>query len=158
MVFSTLIGDSAVAFYEQFHRYGLAQPLCSPITAETEIQAMDIARYNKNIFSSFFPYFKTVDSPANQAFIEAYKKRFRSDTISSVMQNTYNSIYLLSDALKKTRRLTIDSIRRELNSAAFDSPQGYIRFDENNHHLWQCARIGHVTEQGEFEIVWESKP
>lgn len=155
IVFSTLIGDSAVAFYEQFHRYGFEQPLCSPITAETEIQAMDIAGYNQNIFSSF-PYFKTVDSAANHAFIEAYKKRYRSDTISSVMQNTYNSIYLLSDALKKTRQLNIDSIRRALNSAAFDSPQGYIRFDENNHHLWQCARIGHVTERGDFEVVWES--
>ncbi|WP_353948416.1 transporter substrate-binding protein [Sporolactobacillus sp. Y61] len=154
VVFSTLVGDSAVSFYQQFYQNGFEQPICSPITAETEITAMH-HEYSKNIFSSF-PYFNTVKSLSNKTFIQAYEKQYSSKVISSVMQNTYNSIYLLKDAVQRANKLDTDSIRRSLNQSSFDSPQGYIRFDENNHHLWQGSRIGHITERGNFEIVWES--
>lgn len=154
IVFSTVVGDSAVSFYQQFYQAGFEQPICSPITAETEINAMN-HHFGRNIYSSF-PYFRTLNSKSNLAFIHAYEQRYGTKVISSVMQNTYNSIYLLRDALLKTNRLDTDSIRRALNHASFDAPQGYIRFDENNHHLWQGSRIGHITEQGDFEVVWES--
>lgn len=155
VVFSTLVGDSAVSFYQQYYRAGFEQPICSPITAETEINAMN-NQYCKNLFSSF-PYFKTVESKENQTFIQAYEQKFGSKVISSVMQNTYNSIYLLMDGIHRAGSLDTDSIRRALNHSSYDAPQGSIKFDDNNHHLWQKSRIGQVTERGDFKIVWESQ-
>lgn len=154
VIFSTLVGDSAVSFYQQYYHAGFEQPICSPITAETEINAMD-HQFSNNLYSSF-PYFKTIHTKENLSFIKAYEEKFGSNVISSVMQNTYNSIYLLKDGLQHTDTLATDSIRRALNHSSYESPQGYIKFDDNNHHLWQHSRIGQVNKQGNFNIVWES--
>lgn len=40
VIFSTLVGNSAGAFYQQHHQYALKQHIASSITAETEITAI----------------------------------------------------------------------------------------------------------------------
>ncbi|MBV7508616.1 transporter substrate-binding protein [Bacillus sp. sid0103] len=41
IVFSTLVGSSAVAFYKQYYEAGIKKPIASLITAETEVAALD---------------------------------------------------------------------------------------------------------------------
>ncbi|WP_141604142.1 transporter substrate-binding protein [Terrilactibacillus laevilacticus] len=154
IVFSTLIGDSAVSFYQQYHQYGFQMPLCSPITAETELKAMN-AIHGKEIYTSF-PYFKTIQNEANQQFVRTYHDRFGSNVISSVMENTYNSVFLLCDALRKMKKFDTSILREMLCQSTFGAPQGFVKFDDNNHHLWQYSRIGHATAEGNFDVIWES--
>ncbi|WP_025727781.1 transporter substrate-binding protein [Heyndrickxia ginsengihumi] len=155
LIFSTLVGDSAIAFYEQLYQFGLNIPICSPITAETEIHAMKSITAN-NLYASF-PYFKSIESEENRSFVRAYEKEYGSNVISSVMENSYNSIYLLYHALLKINQLHTDELREALAYSTFEAPQGFISFDHNNHHLWQQSRIGQVNDQRDFDIVWESE-
>ncbi|MEB3100142.1 transporter substrate-binding protein [Ferviditalea candida] len=154
VIFSTLVGDSAIAFYQQHHHHGLKQPIASAITAETEIASIQ-APYAAGHYSSF-PYFSSIQSERNQAFVAAYRRTYGSENISSAMENAYNSLFLLTEALRRTKTASIDELRRVLPGLAFDAPQGKIVVDKINQHLWLNSRIGQVNEKGQFTIVWES--
>lgn len=154
VVFSTLVGESQIAFYQQFYHSGIKKPIASPITAETEIQAMNPV-YATGHYTSF-PYFNTVGSAKNNVFCTEYLRTYGTDTISSVMESSYYSVYLLAEAIKKAKTTDTDSLRKAFSGITFEAPQGIIKVDENNHHLWLFSRIGRINEKGQFDILWES--
>ncbi|MEB3103496.1 transporter substrate-binding protein [Ferviditalea candida] len=154
VVFSTLVGESVVSFYQQYQQAGFKSPITSSITAETEIQVMN-PKYAVGHYSSF-PYFNSVSLKSNQSFISEYRQSYGTDVISSAMENAYNSIFLLSEAMRKANSIDADSLRQSLSGLTYQAPQGTIRVDEKNRHLWLNSRIGRVNENGQFDIVWES--
>jgi transcriptional regulator with PAS, ATPase and Fis domain/ABC-type branched-subunit amino acid transport system substrate-binding protein len=154
VIFSTLVGDSAVSFYKQFHQYGINKPIASSITAETEISTLRNF-YTKGYYSSF-PYFSTIQSRVNQSFVNQYQQTYGTDRISSAMENAYNSIYLLTHALERVKKLDTDSLRKALSGLSFEAPQGKIVVDTETQHLHLHSRIGKVNENGQFDILWES--
>ncbi|MGF9714130.1 transporter substrate-binding protein [Paenibacillus naphthalenovorans] len=154
VVFSTLVGESAIAFYQQYHQAGFTSPIASTITAETEIQAIQ-SEYAAGHYSSF-PYFKSVQSPVNQQFVTEYRRTYGTETISSAMENAYNSVLLLAEALRKSKTIGRTALRHALPGLALNAPQGTIRVDPKNHHLWLNTRIGKVNKHGQFDIIWES--
>lgn len=154
VIFSTLIGESAIAFYQQLHQYGLKQPVASTITAETEVAAIHTP-YAIGHYSSF-PYFNSIPSDINQAFLSEYRRTYGTDIISSAMENAYNSVFLLAEALRRMSSFDSDSLRRALPGLTFDAPQGKIMIDPDNQHLWVNPRIGQVNDKGQFTILWES--
>lgn len=56
VVFSTLVGESAVAFYQRYYNFGINKPIASSITAETEVLVMNPLNAAGHYTS--FPYFK----------------------------------------------------------------------------------------------------
>lgn len=155
VIFSILVGDSAIAFYQQHHQHGLKQPIASAITAETEIAAIH-APYAVGHYSSF-PYFNSIQSKMNQTFVAEYRRTYGTENISSAMENAYNSVFLLAEALRKAKTVNTDALRQALPGLSFDAPQGKIVMDKTNQHLWLNARIGQVNEKGQFTIIWESE-
>lgn len=155
VIFSTLVGESVISFYQQYHQAGFKSPITSSITAETEIQVMN-PKYAAGHYSSF-PYFNSVALTTNQLFISEYRQAYGTDVISSAMENAYNSIFLLAEAMRKTKKMNTDSLRQSLTGLTYKAPQGTIRVDEENGHLWINSRIGKMNENGQFDIVWESE-
>jgi urea transport system substrate-binding protein len=35
------------------------------------------------------------------------------------------------------------------------APQGFVRVDPKNQHLWKSVRIGQINADGQFDIVWD---
>ncbi len=153
VIFSTLVGNSVVSFYEQLEEKGLTIPICSPITAETEITAMQLS-HKLDIYSAF-PYFQTLPSKTNQHFVQAFQNEFDHNSISCVMESTYNSIYLLAHALRKRLTFHTPELRNLLVNSNFDAPQGFVHF-EANQHLWQHSRIAKLGASKQFDVVWEA--
>lgn len=155
VVFSNLVGDSVVAFYQQFWYARLNMPIASAITGETEIQAMGV-KYAKGHYTSF-PYFTTVETPKNYQFRKNFAERYGIAAISFVMESAYYSVWLLARAIEAANSTETNAIRKSLNGIEFEAPQGKIRVDKQNQHLWLHSRIGQVNENGEFDIVWEAE-
>lgn len=155
VIFSTLIGESGISFYQQHKKHGLIHSIASTITAETEIEA--ISKGERLDYYSCFPYFSSINSERNKKFVSEYREAFGIDNISSVMENTYNSVFLLADALKKTDTISTESIRNALSGLSLETPQGKIIFDSTSQHLCLHSRIGKVNERGRFDILWESE-
>lgn len=155
IIFSTLVGDSTISYYQQHEKQGLHQVIASNVTAETEIEVIQphltIEHY------SCFSYFSSIDNEINKRFLREFQRVYGTDTVSSVMESAYNSVFLLAEALKKTNKVSTDSIRNALSGLSFEAPQGKIMVDSLNQHLWLNSRIGKVNEYGRFTIIWESE-
>ncbi|PFO05051.1 sigma-54-dependent Fis family transcriptional regulator [Bacillus sp. AFS076308] len=152
--FSTLVGSSAVAFYKQYYEAGIKKPIASLITAETEVAALD-PKYTVGHYACF-PYFDSIETSENQLFLKSFKDLYDTDIVSSVMENAYNSVYLLVEALRKCGNIDTASILKNVRGVQFRAPQGQITVDKDNQHLWLNSRIGQVNKDGKFDILWRS--
>ncbi|RNB84506.1 AAA family ATPase [Brevibacillus fluminis] len=155
VVFSTLVGDSVIAFYQQYHQFGFKKPIASAITAESEVAAIS-SEHAVGHYTTF-PYFSSVQTRENQSFLTEYRRTYGTDIVSSAMENAYNCVFLLAEALNKTRVIDTAHLRRSLPGISIQAPQGKITVDKSNHHLWLTSRIGRVGANGQFTIVWESE-
>lgn len=154
IVFSSLVGDSCISYYQQHEQLGLRSSIASNVTAETEIKAIN--PMGKTDYYSSFSYFSTIQSTQNRRFITEFERIYGTDTVSSVMESAYNSIILLAEALKKIHTTDTPSIRKALAGLSIDAPQGKIKVDLHNQHVWLHSRIGKATKTGQFQIIWES--
>jgi urea transport system substrate-binding protein len=160
IVFSTLVGDSIVAFYKQFRQFGFTAedlPICTPITTEQETAAMGPENAVGHYTS--FNYFQTVDTPENHSFVERYKAKYGANQVTNaVMEAAYFQTYFLAQAIEKVGSTDTDALIFEgLPGQEFNAPQGPVKIDEKNHHTWLWARIGQAREDGQFDIVWKSE-
>ncbi|MCL6598494.1 MAG: transporter substrate-binding protein [Alicyclobacillus macrosporangiidus] len=154
VVFSTLVGDSLVAFYREAYHAGLHAPIASPITGETEVEAMGEV-YAKGHYTSS-PYFSSLSSDSNRKFLRMFAETYGTSVVSHVMESAYISVWLLAEALRKAYSTDTNGIRQALRGMVFNAPQGLVRVDDKNQHLWLQSRIGRVGDNGRFEVVWES--
>ena len=158
-VFSTLVGDSIVAFYKQFKQFGFTPedvPICTPITTEQETAAMGAENAAGHYTS--FNYFQTVETAENKSFVDRYKAKFGANEVTNaVMEAAYFQTYLLAQAIEKSGTDTDALIFEGLPGQEFTAPQGPVKIDEKNHHTWLWARIGKARDDGQFDIVWTSK-
>ncbi|WP_017728915.1 transporter substrate-binding protein [Halalkalibacterium ligniniphilum] len=154
VIFSTLVGGSAVAFYKEHYKANMQVPIASTITAETEVCALP-TKYMVGHYSCF-PYFNSVEGKENRTLKQKFKANYGTDIISSAMENAYNSVHLMAKALIKANSLDVHLIRKNIAGLTFQAPQGKIIFDQYNQHLWLHSRIGQVKDNGTFQIIWES--
>ncbi|MFC3883463.1 transporter substrate-binding protein [Bacillus songklensis] len=158
VIFSTLVGESVLHFYQAYYELGLNPeklPIFSPITTELEIQSMR-SKYAAGHYSCS-SYFQSLDIPENLQFVQGMKKRYGQDTvISSVMANTYSGIQMILDALVHLQSTDRKKILSYLYKKTFSSPSGKITI-ESNHHLSREVRIGQANLDGQFNIVWSSE-
>lgn len=159
IVFSTLVGENAINFYRQYYQNGLRSdtiPVCSSITSESEIKAME-TRYAFGHYTSF-GYFQSLTTPENEEFVAMYKYAYGQESVlSSVMEASYFGVLLLSQALKYANSFSFENLRKTLAGQKFQAPQGKIMIDQKNQHTWLWSRVGRVNDKGQFDILWESR-
>lgn len=156
VIYNTLNGDSNVAFFKQLQGAGLTPdkyPTMSVSIAEEEVKAIGV-EYLKGHYAAW-NYFQTVESPASQKFVEAFKGEYGSDrVVNDPMEAAYIMVYLWKQAVEKAG--TADDLERVRAAAlgqTFDAPEGPVKLN-NNHHLSKTVRIGEVRDDGLFEIVY----
>ncbi|MDI3328908.1 MAG: transporter substrate-binding protein [Alicyclobacillaceae bacterium] len=159
MIFSTLVGVSVPAFYEAYARRGFRPetiPICSPITSERENAAMSpgtaVGHY------ACHSYFQSVETDANRRFIRLFRqKRGEKLNVSAPMEYAYVAVHLLAEAVCRAECSDTDGLRRALQGLEWVAPEGLVRVDPYNYHLWCTPRIGRANAEGQFDIVWESR-
>ena len=164
-IFSTLVGDSAVAFYRESARLGVNRektPIASLTTSEAEVQAMGVDAGEGHILSA--PYFQSLKNPANLAFVEKFLSSpyGRSGVTHFNMENTYLAVLALERALsicltkKDWDEIQPVDIRAASADLALDdaiSPEGRVWIDRNNFCMAFVPKIGLCQSDGQFEIL-----
>jgi DNA-binding NtrC family response regulator/ABC-type branched-subunit amino acid transport system substrate-binding protein len=159
VVFSTLVGTSVMAFYNEFRRNKFSFPIISPLTSEREIRLMAKEASVGHICAS--SYFQTLDSEVNKKFVKAFRQRFGDQPISREMMATYGAIRLLSGAYERTGaipygRNQAEKVSAVLKDLCFHGPQGKMIMDPVTQHLWQWCHIGRINREGAVDIIWSS--
>lgn len=155
VIFNTLNGDSNVAFFKQMQVAALGPdkyPSMSVSIAEEEVRAVG-SEYLKDHYAAW-NYFMTVDTPANNRFVEAFKRKYGEDRVTTdPMEAAYIGVHLWKQAVEKAG--TVDDLAKVRSAAygqKFEAPEGTVTL-EPNHHLAKVVRIGKIRDDGLFEIV-----
>ncbi len=158
VIFNTLNGDSNVAFFSQMQGAGLdpeRYPVMSVSVAEEEVRAIG-TEYLQGHYAAW-NYFQTVETPANQEFVEAFKAEYGQDRVTNdPMEAAYIMVHLWKMAVEAAGSPDdLDAVRTAAYDLSFDAPEGTVTM-RPNHHLAKYVRIGEVREDGMFEIVSET--
>ncbi|WP_088890038.1 urea ABC transporter substrate-binding protein [Leptolyngbya ohadii] len=159
VIYNTLNGDSNVAFFKQLQGAGLTAdkyPVMSVSIAEEEVKAIG-TDFLKGQFAAW-NYFMTVDSPANKAFVDAFKAKFGNDRVTNdPMEAGYISVNLWKQAVEKAgsagSATDLKAIRAAVIGQEMEAPEGPVKMFPN-HHISKTVRIGEVRDDGLFEIVF----
>ncbi|VDC28482.1 transporter substrate-binding domain-containing protein [Pseudogemmobacter humi] len=159
LIFSTLVGDSDVAFARQFHAAGFdsaKMPVASLTRSEVEVAAIGGEAAAGHLSSA--PYYMGYSSPENERFVEAYKSRYGGDQVTHfVSEAAYFQVYQFKAAIEKLdpAEITPEAIRDAAVGVTLKAPQGEILVDPNLHtHLW--PKIARWKSDGQAEILVQS--
>lgn len=160
VIFTTLVGDSDVAFSRQYHAAELnpdKMPIVSLTRSEVEVKAIG-GEAAAGHFSSA-PYFMGHESPENEKFVENYKSRYGADQVTHfVSEAAYFQVYQFKAALEKLDpdNITPAGIRDAAMGMTMMAPQGEILIDDNLHtHLW--PKVGQWQSDGQAKVILQSE-
>lgn len=158
VIFNSLNGDSNVAFFKQMQGAGLTPdkyPVMSVSIAEEEVRQIG-QEYLIGHYAAW-NYFQTVDTPANQKFVEAFKAEYGEDRVTNdPMEAAYIMVYLWKQAVEDAGTTDLEAVRRAAIGQEFDAPHGLVTM-QPNHHISKTVRIGQVRDDGLFDIVWSTE-
>jgi urea transport system substrate-binding protein len=158
VIFNSLNGDSNVSFFKQMQGAGLTPdkyPVMSVSVAEEEVKQIG-PEYLKGHYASW-NYFQTVESPANDKFVKAFKAKYGEDRVTNdPMEAAYIMVYLWKQAVEKAGTTDLEPVRAAAVGQTMDAPEGKVTM-QANHHISKTVRIGEIREDGLFDIVWSTE-
>ncbi|OYO05808.1 urea ABC transporter substrate-binding protein [Enemella evansiae] len=158
-VFNTLNGDSNVAFFKEYRNAGLtaeAMPVMSVSIAEEEVGGIGVDNLRGQLTA--WDYYQTVQSPENEKFVAAFKKKYGADRVTSdPMEAAYTSLHLWKGMVEKANSFDVPAVQAAAGGVTFDAPEGKVTVNGENHHITKTARIGRINDQGLIDTVWDSK-
>jgi len=156
-IFSNVVGDSIVAFYRELRNQGYdfdKLPLCASTTTEVEIKAMG-PEYALGSYVSL-PYFQTIDTPQNKAFVDAFKAYAGADAVThAAMEAVYIGVNIWAMAAEKAGDVAPEAVIANAGGLSFDAPQGKVTIDPENLHSYLTPRVGKTRADGLLDIVDE---
>jgi urea transport system substrate-binding protein len=157
-VFNTINGSSNVGFIKAYDEAGLGadnSPIISVSIAEEEAPAMGVDLTGQY---AAWNYFQSVDTPVNATFIEAFQAEYGTDRpTSDPMEAAYTSLYLYKNMVEKAESFCVDAVNAAADGVTFESPEGTVTVNGENHHIAKTGLIGQINADNQFDIVWSSE-
>jgi urea transport system substrate-binding protein len=166
-VVSTINGDSNVPFYKELAAQGVEAediPVVAFSVGEEELRGIDTKPLVGHLAA--WNYFMSIENPTNAAFIEEWKAYVAKNKLpggakrvtNDPMEATWIGIQMWRQAVEQAGTTQVDAVRQAIGGQTVMAPSGYaITMDAKNHHLQKPVLIGEVTEDGQFEVVWQTK-
>jgi len=159
VVFNTLNGDSNVAFFKQLKDAGITSKdltTCSVSVAEEEVRGIGADNMKGQLVS--WNYYQTTDTPENKEFVKKYKEKYGANRVTDdPIEAAYDAVYLWSEAVKKAGSTDVDKVREAAKGLEYKAPEGLVKIEPENQHLWKPVRIGEVQADGSIKEIWSTK-
>lgn len=147
-----------MAFFREYSNAGLKatdMPVVSVSIAEEEVAGIGAQNITGQLTA--WNYYQTVDTPANKAFVAAYKAAFGANKpTSDPMEAAYASVFLWKNTVEKAKSFAVADIQAAADGVSYDAPEGTVTIDGSNHHITKTARIGEIRADGLIYTVWDS--
>lgn len=158
VVFNTLNGDSNVAFFKQLKDAGItAKDLttCSVSVAEEEVRGIGAENMAGHLVS--WNYYQTTNTPENEAFVKKYKEKYGQDRVTDdPIEAAYDAVYLWAAAVEKAGSVDVEKVKSAAKGLEFKAPEGTVKIEGENQHLWKPVRIGEVMPDGQIKEIWST--
>jgi urea transport system substrate-binding protein len=158
-VFSTLNGDSNVAFFKQYIDAGYTAeslPTLSVSIAEEEVRGIGAENVVGQLVA--WNYYQTTETEANTKFVAAYKAKYGEDRVTDdPIEAGYFGVYLWKLAVEKAGSTDVAAVKAAAPGIEFDAPEGKVTIDGDNQHVFKTVRIGKIREDGLIDEVWATE-
>jgi urea transport system substrate-binding protein len=147
-----------VIFFRALRAAGITPdrvPTMSLGLAEEELRALD-ARDLAGDYAAH-SYFQTIDSPENQRFVAAFRRRYGAHRVTSdPIEAAYLGTKLWAQAVAEAGTAEVRAVRQAIGRQSYAAPEGMVYVDPESQHIWKSVRIGRVRADGQFDVVWSS--
>jgi urea transport system substrate-binding protein len=156
-ILNTINGDSNVAFFRALRAAGVTPdrvPTVSFSISEEELSSLS----TKDLVGDYaaWNYFQTVNRPQNHEFVKRFQARYREQrVISDPMEAAYFGVHLWAQAVAEAGEDSAPRVRRAVRGQSFDAPEGLVRIDPETQHTSKVFRIGRITTESRFEVVYD---
>jgi urea transport system substrate-binding protein len=158
-ILNTINGDSNIAFFRALRAAGVTPvkaPTISFSIAEEELSSLSA----KDLVGDYaaWSYFQSVDRPQNHAFVKRFQERYgKQRVISDPMEAAYCGVHLWAQAVREAGDENVVKVRRAVGHQAFDAPGGLVRIDPDTQHTSKVFRVGRITTESRFEVIYSSE-
>jgi urea transport system substrate-binding protein len=155
-ILNTINGDSNVAFFRALRAAGVTPeqtPTISFSISEEELSSLSM----KDLVGDYaaWNYFQTVNRPQNHTFVKRFHARYGEQRVlSDPMEAAYFGVHLWAQAVRDAGEDSAPKIRRAVRGQLFDAPEGLVRIDPETQHTSKVFRVGRITTESHFEIVY----
>jgi urea transport system substrate-binding protein len=150
-IFSTAGGAPNVTLQKQYKAAGMKAHVGNLSVDEGTAKSM--ATDAQGIFISA-SYLTNIDSPANQKFLAAMKKKFGDKllTPNDLSVPEYDAVYLYKAAVEKAKTADVDPVIKALAEVSFAGPRGSVQMDKQR-HAPLTMYLGEVQRDGSVKVV-----
>lgn len=158
-VVSTINGDANVPFYKELSNQGISAkdiPVVAFSVGEEELSGIDTKPLVGHLAA--WNYFESVDSDANDDFIEEWHKYTGDEkrVINDPMEATYIGFNMWVKAVEKAGTTESNAVQDALIGVTVPNLSGSYATMMPNHHITKPVLIGEIQEDGQFQVVDET--
>ncbi|MFD2173426.1 transporter substrate-binding domain-containing protein [Rhodobacter lacus] len=155
MIYSTIVGDGIVRFYEAFRAAGFdpqTMPIASQSTSEVDVMRMKPGTAEGHVIAA--PFFDSLQTPQAAEFARVFRAAGLCELPATApAEAAYLSVHLYARALALAGDDHIERVLPALYEVAFEAPQGPVRVDRLTNHTYLWPRVARVRENAPYEIV-----
>ncbi len=157
VILNTINGSTNEVFFKELRNAGITSgsiPVLSFSIAEQELTSMQIDGVGDY---ACWNYFQSLDNPENSIFVEKFKDRYGVDrVVTDPMEAAYFGVHLWEQAVIEAGTEETRKVRESIVNQSFSAPEGLVKIDPENNHVWKNVRIAKILKDGQFEVLWGS--
>jgi urea transport system substrate-binding protein len=159
VILNSINGDSNRAFFQELRKAGVTPekiPVMSFSIAEQELFNLKAESMIGDY--AVWSYFQSIRGKTNDDFVQAFKKKYGQDrVVSDPMEAAYFGVHIWADAVNEAQSLTTDDVRTALKNQSYNAPEGIVSIEPLTQHTWKFIRIGKITSNNQFSVIWDSE-
>jgi len=157
-ILNTINGSTNQAFFTELRKLGV-EPIDIP-TISFSLDEQVLRELPPKVFAgdySAWSYFASIDSARNREFIQNYRQsKGDANAVTDPMEAAWIAVQFWAQAVAECRSSRPVEVRRAVLGQKLNAPEGdRLLVDSNNQHTWKYFRLGQITSDGTFKIIFE---
>ena len=158
VILNTINGDSNIPFFRALRAAKITPDRIATISfsiGEEELRHLNAAEMAGDYAA--WSYFQSIDLPENHKFIDRFRAKYGPQRVlNDPMEAAYVGVLLWGQAVKQVQGDCTEELRKAFVEQRMMSPEGEVELDPLTQHTYQTPRIGQITPNGQFDIIWKS--
>jgi len=159
-VVSTINGDANVPFYKELGNQKISAediPVVAFSVGEEELSGIDTKPLVGHLAA--WNYFMSIDTPANKQFIDQWHTFIKNPkrTTNDPMEAHVIGFNMWVKAVEKAKSTDPTKVQDAIIGVEVPNLTGGTAKMLPNHHITKPVYIGEVRDDGQFDVVWQTK-
>ena len=158
-VISTINGDANIGFYKELAAAGVKAddiPVVAFSVGEEELSGLDTTNLVGHLAA--WNYFQSAESDLNSSFIKDWTAKMGNKRVTNdPMEAHVIGFNMYVKAVEKAGTTDVDAVRKAMYGIKVPNLTGGTAEMLPNHHLSKPVLIGEILENGQFDIISQTK-